>query len=171
MARGATDWDSWMGRLLIQASHLGTLALREVPVCAVVIDTQGRCIGRGSNCREVDHDPFGHAEIIALRQAARLQGDWRFNNCTLIVTLEPCPMCAGALVQARMGRVVFGASDPKRGALGGTINLAEHKSAHHCMQVLPGVCEEEAQQQLKSWFKNKRRQRPYGSWEAPSRKD
>ena len=169
MVREATNWDSWMRNLLRQASWLG--ALGEVPVCAAVIDAQGRCIGRGSNRREIDHDPLGHAELVALRQAARLCGDWRFNNCTMVVTLEPCPMCAGALIQSRMGRVVFGAPDPKRGALGGAINLADHRSAHHHMQVIAGVRAEEARHQLKTWFKQVRQRHLHESEGAPSRKD
>ncbi len=112
----------WMTRLLMRAEHLGSLG--EVPVSAVVIDANGRCIGHGSNQRQRMRDPLGHAELIALRQAAWLKSDWRFNDCTLIVTLEPCPMCAAALTQARMGQVIFAARDPKRGGLGSTINLA-----------------------------------------------
>lgn len=103
-------------------------------------------------------DPLGHAELVALRQAAEVQGDWRFNACTLIVTLEPCPMCAGALVQARMGTVVYGAPDPKRGGLGGSLDLSTHASAHHRMQVIRGVREPEAREQLERWFRQRRRQ-------------
>jgi len=100
---------------------------------------------------------MGHAELVALRQASKLRGDWRFNGCTLIVTLEPCTMCAAALVQARMGRVVFAARDPKRGGLGGTIDLSDHPSAHHRMTVVAGVMEEEARVQLETWFRQRRR--------------
>jgi tRNA(adenine34) deaminase len=100
---------------------------------------------------------LGHAELVALQQAARLRQDWRFNGCTLMVTLEPCPMCAGALVQARMGRVVFGAADPKRGALGGCLNLASDPSAHHHMQVSGGLLAEACSQQLEDWFRRRRR--------------
>lgn len=84
-------------------------------MAAVVLDGEGKAVGWGSNRRHRQQDPLGHAELVALERAARLRGSWRFNDCTLVVTLEPCPMCAGALVQARMGRVVFGAGDPKRG--------------------------------------------------------
>jgi len=93
-----------------------------------------------------------------LQQAARLRGDWRFNDCTLLVTLEPCPMCAGALVQARMGQVVFGASDPKRGALGGVLDLSTSPSAHHYMRVVSGVVADRCADQLERWFKQRRRQ-------------
>ena len=129
----------------------------EVPVAAVILDEQGRCIGHGRNRRETDRDPLGHAELVALRQAALVLGDWRFNQCTLLVTLEPCPMCAGALVQARMGRVVFGAADPKRGALGGCLNLAEDPSSHHHMYVVGPLMQERAGQQLAEWFRRRRR--------------
>ncbi|MEC7739091.1 MAG: nucleoside deaminase [Cyanobacteriota bacterium] len=144
----------WMLRLLTRAKQLGDLG--EVPVSAVVLDADGRCIGHGSNQRHRRRDPLGHAELIALRQAAWLRSDWRFNDCTLIVTLEPCPMCAGALTQARMGQVIFAAHDPKRGGLGSTIHLGEHPSAHHKMRVLGGVMEVEARQQLEAWFKQQR---------------
>ncbi len=128
----------------------------EVPVSAAIIDDKGVCIGLGSNKREKFNDPLGHAEIIALRQASLIKGDWRFNECTLIVTLEPCPMCAGALIQARMGQVIYGAKDPKRGALGGTLDLSSHKSAHHKMIVKGGILEEKARSQLENWFKLRR---------------
>ena len=129
----------------------------EVPVAAVILDEQGRCIGHGRNRRETNRDPLGHAELVALRQAALVLGDWRFNQCTLLVTLEPCPMCAGALVQARMGRVVFGAADPKRGALGGCLNLAKDPSSHHHMDVVGPLMQERAGQQLAEWFRRRRR--------------
>jgi len=110
----------------------------------------------GSNSRHLANDPLGHAELTALAQAARLRRDWRFNDCTLLVTLEPCPMCAGALVQARLGRVVFAANDSKRGALGGCLDLAKSPSAHHTMEVVGGVCQELAQRQLTAWFRQRR---------------
>ena len=140
--------------LLKRAKRDGDIG--EIPVAAVILDNKGRCIGRGSNRREIDSDPLGHAEIIAIRQAALIKRDWRFNECTLIVTLEPCPMCAGALIQARMGQVIFAASDYKRGCLGGTINLANHNSSHHKMYIKGGVKENEAKNQLEDWFKQRR---------------
>ena len=145
----------WMSRLLRRANKIG--ALGEIPVSAVVLDKKGHCIGRGSNGRERNKDPLGHAEIIALRQAALIKNDWRFNDCTLLVTLEPCPMCAGALIQARMGQVIFGASDTKRGALGGALDLSKDKSAHHNMIVKGGILSEEVSYQLEEWFKLQRR--------------
>jgi tRNA(adenine34) deaminase len=146
----------WMRRLLRHCNRMGPDG--DIPVAAVVLDAKNRCIGWGSNRRHQAQDPLGHAELIAIGQAARLLGDWRLNHCTLLVTLEPCPMCAGALVQARMGRVVFGAPDPKRGALGGCLDLADHPSAHHTMQVMGGLEAEAASQQLRLWFRRRRGQ-------------
>ena len=147
----------WMRRLLRRAEAVGDEG--EIPVAAVVLDGQGRALGWGSNRRERDQQPLGHAELMALQQAARLRGDWRFNDCTVLVTLEPCPMCAGALVQARMGRVVFGAHDPKRGGLGGVLDLSDSPSAHHTMHVVGGVEAERCGNQLERWFKRRRQQR------------
>jgi len=147
-------WEPWMARLLRRAATVGDDG--EVPVAAVVLDARGRSIGWGSNRRHRRQDPLGHAELVALHQAAGLRGSWRFNDCSLLVTLEPCPMCAGALVQARMGRVVFGCVDPKRGALGGCLDLSRHSSAHHRMEVVGGVCQEEGRRLLESWFQRRR---------------
>ena len=144
----------WMKRLLMKAKLVGEKG--EVPIAALILDKSGRCIGYGENRRETMKDPLGHAELIALRQASWLNNDWRFNDCTLIVNLEPCPMCAAALIQARMGKVIYGSDDPKRGALGGSINLAEHKSAHHKMLIERGIMEGESRRIIVDWFKEKR---------------
>ena len=122
-------------------------------------DENGRCIGRGSNKREINNDPLGHAELIALRQASLIKNDWRFNECSIIVNLEPCTMCAAALVQARMGQVVYGAEDSKRGGFGGTIDLSKHKSAHHKMKVVGGILNQDCQNKIKVWFKKMRNQK------------
>ena len=145
----------WMAKLLTRAKDLDSKC--EIPVFAVVLDENGHCIGYGRNQRESKKDPLGHAELIALKQASLIKGDWRFNNCTLIVTLEPCPMCAGALIQARMGQVIYGAQDKKRGALGGTIDLSKHKSSHHNMIVKRGILDAESEFILKEWFKQRRK--------------
>ncbi len=150
----AVDHRIWMDRLLRRAERVGEAG--EIPVAAVMLDGRGRCLGWGSNRRHRDQDPLGHAELVALRQASAVRGDWRFNDCTLLVTLEPCPMCAGALIQARVGTVVFGAADPKRGALGGCLDLARDPSAHHSMGVVPGVLEAQARDQLERWFRRRR---------------
>ena len=144
----------WMTRLLSKAKVVGERG--EVPIAAVILDKEGRCIGYGENRRELRKDPLGHAELVALRQASWINNDWRFNDCTLIVNLEPCPMCAGALVQARMGKIIFGSEDPKRGAFGGTINLATHKSAHHKILIEKGLMEEESRKIILDWFKERR---------------
>ncbi|MFM7269773.1 MAG: nucleoside deaminase [Cyanobium sp.] len=153
-AAAEADWQGWMAVLLRRAAQVGEEG--EVPVAAVVLDAHRRCVGWGSNRRHRRQDPLGHAELMALRQAALLRGSWRFNDCTLIVTLEPCPMCAGALVQARMGRVVFAAGDPKRGGLGGCLDLSNDASAHHHMEVVAGVQGVKARQQLEQWFRQRR---------------
>ncbi len=153
-----TACQSWMTILLARAQKLGISG--EVPVCAVILDSEGKCIGIGENKRHKSQDPLGHAELVALKQASSIKSEWRFNDCTLIVTLEPCQMCAGALIQARMGQVIFGAHDPKRGGLGGAVNLAQHPSAHHRMIIKGGIMEDEAKKQLQDWFKQHRRNFP-----------
>ncbi len=145
----------WMDRLLRLADAVG--AGGEIPVAAALLDEAGRCVGWGSNRRHRRADPLGHAELLALRRAAAARGDWRFNGCTLLVTLEPCPMCAGALIQARVGTVIYGAADPKRGGLGGSLDLSRHPSAHHHMVVRGGVLGDRAGEQLESWFRQRRR--------------
>ena len=143
-----------MRKLLCKAKIVGNRG--EVPIAAIILDDKGRCIGYGGNRRETMKDPLGHAELVALRQASWINNDWRFNGCTLIVNLEPCPMCAGALIQARMGRIIYASEDPKRGALGGTLNLAEHKSAHHKTLIEGGLMAEESKKIIVDWFKEKR---------------
>ena len=145
----------WMKILISRAEKHGKSG--EIPVVAVVLDKDGRCIGFGRNLRNKERDPLGHAEIMALKQASLVLNDWRLNSCTLIVTLEPCPMCAGALIQSRVGQVIYGAKDIKRGALGGTINLSKHCSAHHYMNVKSGIMQKEASLILENWFKEKRK--------------
>ena len=149
------DCKRWMKVLIKRAREHGKTG--EIPVVAVVLDKDGRCIGYGRNLRHKEKDPLGHAEIMALKQASLILNDWRFNSCTLIVTLEPCPMCSGALIQARVGQVIYGAIDKKRGALGGTINMANHCSSHHYMTIKRGVMQQEASKMLEEWFIEKRK--------------
>ena len=151
-----TKYSKWMKIVLRRAKEVGRV---ELPISAIIIEQNGRCIGRGSNKREINKDPLGHAELIALRQAAWIKNDWRFNDCIMIVNLEPCQMCAGALIQSRMGKVIYSAKDYKRGGLGGTIDLSKHKSAHHKMEVINGIFEEESSLLLKNWFKQLRSQK------------
>ena len=147
------EYIKWMKLILRRSEEVGKV---ELPISAVIIDGQGRCIGRGSNTRNTNNDPLGHAELIALRQASLIKNDWRFNECAIITNLEPCTMCASVLIQARMGKVIYGAHDKKRGGLGGSINLAVHKSSHHKMEIVGGVLENECKLCLKLWFKKLR---------------
>ena len=150
------DYIKWMKFILRRSDEVGKF---ELPITAVIIDDKGRCIGRGSNKRETNNDPLGHAELIALRQAAMIKNDWRFNECSIIINLEPCTMCAAALVQARMGKVIYGAEDDKRGGFGGTIDLSKHVSAHHKMNVIRGILNEECRNKIKLWFQKLRNRR------------
>lgn len=131
----------------------------DVPVGAVVIDSVGRIIGRGWNCRETEHDPCGHAEIMALREAGKRLNRWNLIGCTLVVTLEPCTMCAGAIVSSRVDRVVFGAWDPKAGAAGSLRDVLRDSRLNHQVEVVPGVLAQEATVQLRAFFET-RRDRP-----------
>ena len=128
----------------------------DVPVGAVVIDAGGNIIGRGFNTREVTNHPLGHAEVNALNDAAKNLGSWRLDDCTLVVTLEPCTMCAGAIVQSRIGRVVFGAFDEKAGAVGSLWDVVRDSRLPHRPEVISGVLAHEAAQILTDFFKSKR---------------
>jgi len=126
----------------------------EVPVGALIV-RNGKIISRAYNKRETEKNPAAHAELLAIIKAAKKLGGWRLSGCTLYVTLEPCPMCAGAIVNARIPRVVFGAADPKAGALGSVYNLAEGK-LNHTPEVVSGVLQKECGNVLSDYFKNKR---------------
>jgi tRNA(adenine34) deaminase len=126
-------------------------AIGEVPIGAVVV-CDGEVVATGSNRREVDADPTAHAEMIAVREAARLLGRWRLEGCTVYVTLEPCPMCAGALHAARVDRCVYGAVDPKAGALGTLYDIASDERLNHRYEVVAGVLAEESSSLLKEFF-------------------
>ena len=143
----------WMGLALEQARQAG--AAGEVPVGAVVVK-DGRVIASGRNAPIVSHDPTAHAEVVALREAARVLGNYRLDGCTLYVTLEPCAMCSGALLHARVDRVVFGAPDPRTGVAGSVLNLFDHAQLNHQTQVTGGVLAEACGQLLKDFFKPKR---------------
>lgn len=127
-------------------------AVGEVPVGAVVLGPTGAVLGEGRNTREQDHDPTGHAEIQAIRAAATALGEWRLEGCTLVVTLEPCTMCAGALVQARVGRLVFGAFDDKAGAVGSLWDVVRDRRLNHRPEVEAGVLAEQSAALLRSFF-------------------
>lgn len=128
----------------------------EMPIAAVVIDPDGQVVGTGVNRRETDHDPTAHAEILALRQAGRALGDWRLTGCTLAVTLEPCTMCAGALVLARVQRLVFGAFDDKAGAVGGLWDVVRDSRLNHAVEVVGGVRQAECSELLRDFFGQRR---------------
>jgi tRNA(adenine34) deaminase len=128
----------------------------DVPIGAVVVDAEGRVWGRGHNVREAHTDPAGHAEIVALRAAANEAGTWRLSGCTLVVTLEPCAMCAGAAVLARVDRIVFGAFDPKAGAVGSLWDLPRDPRLNHRPEVVPGVLSAEAGGLLEKFFASRR---------------
>jgi tRNA(adenine34) deaminase len=129
---------------------------RDVPVGAVVYDAEGRELGSGANRREETGDPTAHAEIVALRAAAANVGSWRLAGCTLVVTLEPCTMCAGALVLARIERLVFGAWEPKTGAVGSLWDVVRDRRLNHRPQVHPGVLEAECGALLTAFFEGRR---------------
>lgn len=124
----------------------------DVPVGALVITPEGDVIGRGHNIREAEHDPTGHAEIVAIRAAAKALGGWRLEGCTLVVTLEPCTMCAGAIVQARIRTLVFGAYDDKAGAVGSLWDVVRDRRLNHRPEVVGGVRAEESAVLLRSFF-------------------
>lgn len=130
--------------------------LGEVPVGAIVVDGQGLVIATGFNRTIIDHDPTAHAEIVALRQAAQILGNYRLPGITLYVTLEPCAMCMGAMMHARLARVVFGAHDPKTGVCGSVIDLPAHASLNHHTSVEGGVMASECGNVLSQFFKKRR---------------
>jgi tRNA(adenine34) deaminase len=133
--------------------------LGEAPIGAVVV-RGGELLGSGHNRREVDGDPLAHAELLALREAARRVAGWRLTGCTMYVTLEPCAMCAGALVASRIDRVVYGAADPKAGFCGSLGNLVQDPRLNHRMEVSSGVLAEESAALLRSFFASLRAPRP-----------
>jgi tRNA(adenine34) deaminase len=128
------------------------LTTGDVPVGAVVLAPGGAVIGVGRNLREATHDPTGHAEVVAMRQAAQALGEWRLDDCTLVVTLEPCTMCAGASVLARVSRVVFGAWDPKAGAVGSLWDVVRDRRLNHRPEVVSGVLADECGRLLLDFF-------------------
>jgi tRNA(adenine34) deaminase len=147
-------YDAWMGLALDQAALAEGSA--DVPVGAVVVDAAGAVLAGAANRREADGDPTAHAEVLALRAAALARGEWRLDGCTLVVTLEPCLMCAGALVLARVDRVVFGAWDPKAGAAGSVWDVVRDRAVNHRVEVVPEVRAEECSELLSAFFEARR---------------
>ena len=124
----------------------------DVPIGALVVDAEGQVLSTGHNLREASADPTAHAEIVAIRAAAAQRGGWRLEGCTLVVTLEPCTMCAGAIVLARLDRVVFGAYDPKAGAVGSLWDVVRDRRLNHRPEVVSGVLEDEAGELIREFF-------------------
>jgi tRNA(adenine34) deaminase len=149
-----TDHEA-MGLALAEAAS--ATATGDVPVGAIVLAADGTVLGRGHNLREAEGDPLAHAEVVALRDAARTLGGWRLDGATLVVTLEPCTMCAGALLAARVGRLVFGAWDEKAGAVGSVLDVVRDRRPATGVEVVAGVREAESAELLRAFFAPKRR--------------
>lgn len=145
----------WMKKAIALAQTAGDAG--EVPVGAVIVDDGGRLIAEAANRKERDRDPTAHAEILAIRTASKVLGDWHLNQCTLYVTLEPCPMCAGAIVLARLKLLVYGANDPKTGAIRTVANIPDSACSNHRLSVLAGILESPCRQQLQAWFTQQRK--------------
>ncbi|HYE01853.1 MAG TPA: tRNA adenosine(34) deaminase TadA [Phycisphaerales bacterium] len=155
-AAGVTQTDLAMMRRALDLARRA-MALGEVPVGAVVYHTaDGTLLGEGFNRRELDADPAAHAELIAIRAAARALGDWRLTGCTLAVTLEPCAMCAGLIVNARLGRLIYGAPDPKAGAAGSLMTLTADPRLNHRVEPIAGVGAPESAELLRAFFRGLR---------------
>jgi tRNA(adenine34) deaminase len=154
MSAGHDAHADLMGEALAEARR--ALAHDDVPVGAVVVDPAGRIVGRGRNRREVDGDPTAHAEVVAIRAAAATLGTWRLDGCTLYVTLEPCTMCAGALVQARIATLVFGADDAKAGAVVSLFDAVRDPRLPHTPSVVRGIAADESSALLRDFFAARR---------------
>lgn len=154
-----TDLDVAVMRRALELARTAA-ALGEAPIGAVVYETAtGKVLSEAHNLREKTGDPAGHAELMAIRDAAMKRGDWRLNDCTLVVTLEPCPMCAGAIVNARVGRLVYGALDPKAGAVKSLYEICSDPRLNHRISPIGGVCAEEAGELLTMFFRGRREAR------------
>jgi len=143
-------------RVAIEHAKIASVASRDVPVGAVILNVNGDLISAGNNQRELLNDPTAHAEIVAIRHAATALGNWRLDGCTIVVSLEPCAMCAGAIAQSRISKVVFGAWDEKAGASGSVWDLLRDPRALHKVEVTSGVLEEECGAMLKEFFSEQR---------------
>jgi tRNA(adenine34) deaminase len=149
-----TVYDAAMSAALEQAR--AAAVSEDIPVGAVVLSASGEVVSAGRNEREASFDPTAHAEVVALRRAGSALGDWQLSGCTLVVTLEPCTMCAGAIVQARIARLVFGAWDPKAGAVGSLWDVVRDRRLNHRPEVIAGVREQECGRLLTDFFANRR---------------
>lgn len=152
------DQDHYYMQLALRQAALAP-AIGEIPIAAVLVH-KGDVLATAHNYREVSQDPTAHAEMLVIRKAAEQLGTWRLTETALYVTLEPCPMCAGAIVQSRIGRLVFGARDPKAGACGSIFDIPTERRLNHRVEVLGGVLEEESQALLQEFFRQLRRETP-----------
>lgn len=148
-----TTDEKYMREAIRQAKK--AYALGEVPIGCVIV-YQDKIIGRGYNRRNTDKNTLNHAEITAIRKASKVMGDWRLEGCTIYITLEPCQMCSGAIVQSRMDRAVIGCMNPKAGCAGSVLNLLQMKEFNHQVEIIYGVLEEECSQMLKEFFRELR---------------
>jgi tRNA(adenine34) deaminase len=156
----------WMAQAIALAQAAGDAG--EVPVGAVVVGPDHQLLATAENRRERDFDPTAHAEILALRAAGLHRRNWHLNDCTLYVTLEPCPMCAGALALARLGQLVYGVDDPKAGAVRSVVNIPDGPASNHSVSVLGGILEERCRTQLQAWFAQRRQDRHARSLSGPT---
>jgi len=154
ISRSDRDWTTYMDRALELAKLAGDKG--DVPIGALVLDIDGKVIAEAHNEREILQDPTAHAEVLALQRAAKKQGSWRLTGCTLVVTLEPCVMCAGALSLSRIDRLIYGASDPKAGATGSLYTVHADPRLNHRIEVMSGVRGVECTEILKEFFRTKR---------------
>ena len=153
-----TTDEKYMKQAIKQAKK--AYAIDEVPIgCIIVRDEDGKVIARGYNRRNTDKNTLSHAELNAIRKASKKLGDWRLEGCTMYVTLEPCPMCAGAIVQARIPRVVIGSMNPKAGCAGSVLNVLQTEGFNHQVELTTGVLGEECSQMLKTFFKELRQKK------------
>ena len=153
MGNRLTEEERYMREAVKQANK--AYALGEVPIDCVIV-YEGKIIGRGYNRRNTDKNTLAHAEITAIRKASKVIGDWRLEGCTMYVTLEPCQMCAGAIVQARISKVVMACMNPKAGCAGSVLNILDMPAFNHQVEIVRGILEEECSQMLKVFFKELR---------------
>jgi tRNA(adenine34) deaminase len=142
--------EDWMQMAIALAEEAGDAG--EIPVGAVLINQEGEILATSQNRKQRDQNPIAHAEMLAIQTACQKIGHWRLNECTLYVTLEPCPMCTGAIIQARLGLLVYGTPDPKTGTIDSVFDLAASPASYHRLQRLGGICREQCRQQLQDWF-------------------
>ena len=144
----------WMQKAIVLAQQAGNR--EEIPVGAVIVDQNNNLLASASNQKEATQDATAHAEILAIQQASKKLGTWQLNKCSLYVTLEPCPMCAGAIVQSRIQTLIYGTDDFKTGAIRTVVNIPDSLASNHRLQVFAGIKESSCRHLLKSWFKNHR---------------